>query len=85
MIGKYFLFGFWVTMMMVGCTGKDSTSYTLYRNSLVDSSLRLHVASFDSADGAEYNRENCEVASVLFLNQPSVKTKFWCEKGSYKP
>ena len=68
-----------------GCSGlAGSDTFTLYRNSVVDANMRLHVASFDSADGEAYNRENCEVAKQLFKAQPDVKTKFWCEKGPFK-
>jgi hypothetical protein len=68
---------------MTGCVS-DNDTFTLYRNSLVDENMRIHVASFNAADGDAYNRENCEQAQQLFQAQPGVKTKFWCEKGSYK-
>ena len=58
--------------------------YTLYRNSVLDSTKRFHVASFNSTDGDDYNRENCEVARGLFQRQPGVTVKYWCEKGEYK-
>ncbi len=67
---------------LVACGG-DST-YTLYRNSVTDSSMRLHVATFDAADGEAYNQGNCYQAQELFQAQPLVKTKFWCEKGKYR-
>ena len=46
--------------------------------------MRLHVATFDAADGEAYNRGNCDQAKELFQAQPGVKTKFWCEKGRYR-
>lgn len=58
--------------------------YTLYRNSIVTPSMRLHVATFDASDGASYNRENCEQARALFTNQAGVKTRFWCEPGRFQ-
>lgn len=61
----------------------DST-YTLYRNSITDQSMRIHVGTFDSVDGSEYNRENCAQAAFLFQGQAKVKTKFWCESGRFK-
>lgn len=61
----------------------DST-YTLYRNSVTDQSMRIHVATFDSADGGDYNRENCAQAVLLFQAQAGVRTKFWCESGRFK-
>ncbi len=59
-------------------------TYTLYRNSVMDKSMRIHVATFDSTDGEAYNRENCEQAATLFQAQSGVKTKFWCESGHFK-
>ena len=58
--------------------------FTLYRNSVTDENMRIHVSTFDAADGEAYNRENCELAQLLFKAQPGVKTKFWCEKGRFK-
>lgn len=63
---------------------KDEMTYVLYRNSVTDDSMRLHVASFDAHDGEAYNRGNCEQAQELFQLQPGVKVKFWCEKGRFK-
>jgi len=72
----------------IGLAGCDllatTTSYTLYRSSLLDSNLRVHVATFDVSESEGYNRENCELAAKLFAGQPSVQTKFWCEKGRYR-
>ena len=58
--------------------------HTLYRNSVLDQNMRVHVATFDANDGDKYNRENCEQAQQLFQAQSGVKTKFWCEKGTFK-
>ena len=59
--------------------------YTLYRSSAVigGEKWRLHVATFDSADGSEYNRDNCEVAKQLFQSQPGVTVTYWCERGYF--
>ncbi len=70
--------------ILVGCSVSDSTSFTLYRNSILDENMRIHVASFDANDGDRYNKENCNQAQELFQAQPAVKTKFWCEKGKFK-
>jgi hypothetical protein len=69
---------------VVNCSA-DST-YTLYRDSVTEggSAMRIHVATFDAANGEDYNRENCEVAQQLFSAQEGVKTRFWCEKGRYR-
>lgn len=66
------------------CAAAEAPGYTLYRNSLTDAQLRLHVASFDAAEGPAYNRENCEQARALFQAQPGVKTNFWCEPGRFR-
>jgi hypothetical protein len=58
--------------------------FTLYRNSVTDENMRIHVATFDASEKEEYNRNNCEQAQLLFQNQSGVKTKFWCEKGRFK-
>jgi hypothetical protein len=63
---------------------RDGSTYTLYRSSVTDENLRLHVATFDSSDGEAYNRGNCDQAQQLFQAQPSVKTKFWCEKDRFR-
>lgn len=62
----------------------DSTTYTLYRNSLVEDITRVHVATFDADDGESYNQENCMIAAELFKQQPSVKVRYWCERGRFK-
>lgn len=62
----------------------DTDVFTLYRNSVTNENMRIHVATFDAAEKEEYNRGNCEQAQVLFQAQAGVKVKFWCEKGRYK-
>lgn len=59
----------------------DSDIFTLYRNSIVGAKMRIHVATFDSDIGEDYNQENCFLAATLFKNQPVVKVHHWCEKG----
>jgi len=46
--------------------------------------MRIHVATFDSEDGKDYNNGNCKQAQLLFQTQSDVKTKFWCEEGHFK-
>jgi len=78
------IFSFGCVAAVLGCTSADDTAYTLYRSSVVLKNARMHVASFDAADGDTYNGENCHQAQALFQSQPSVETKFWCEKGRFK-
>jgi hypothetical protein len=63
MKGRLLLFG---AFALSGCT--DNDTYTLYRNSPSFSDMRIHVASFDTGDGENYNRENCQVAGSYSRN-----------------
>jgi hypothetical protein len=72
-----------VCVLLSAC-GSESDRYTLYRNGVMDAQARYHVASFDTVDGRKYNNENCNLAAELFLKQPGVKTRFWCEQGPAK-
>nr|WP_294839747.1 hypothetical protein [uncultured Methylotenera sp.] len=62
----------------------DERIFTLYRNSVTNENMRIHVATFDASEDEAYNRSNCEQAQLLFQAQPEVKNKFWCEKGRFK-
>ena len=68
--------------LLSGCNG-GIDPYTLYRNSVVRDEARIHVATFDAADGGAYNRDNCELAANLFQAQSGVRTRFWCERGRF--
>lgn len=72
-------------VILVGCGGgtEGRDTYTLYRSGIKDPSHRVHIATFDSEKGQEYNDKNCELAQHLFQSQPRVTTKFWCERGRY--
>ena len=67
------------TLMLSGCG--DGGAYTLYRNSPAFPEMRIHVATFDAAAGEDYNGENCRIASDLFVRQPGVTVRYWCERG----
>ena len=59
--------------------------YTLYRNSPIDITMRIHVATFDTNHGREYNAENCFIAADLWEKEarhPAVR--YWCEPGRYR-
>lgn len=80
---------------LVSCTPfADENAYTLYRNSDMGFETRVHVATFNVDDTADFNRSNCEMASRLFnanLNAsenaqsdaPRRSWGFWCEAGTY--
>ncbi len=62
----------------------DGEVLTLYRNSVMDATMRIHVGTFDSVDGRDYNAENCAVAADLFGGQDGVSVRYWCEPGRYR-
>lgn len=80
-----------------GCGEQKGRSepHTLYRNSPLDPSMRIHWASFDADDGGSYNEDNCRMAARL-LNanmtasaaaeglEPHRGVGFWCERGGYE-
>ena len=68
---------------IIGCDSGPQV-YTLYRSSVVESGLRIHVASFDVNERGVYNQDNCFTAAKLFEKQPGVVVNYWCEKGSFK-
>lgn len=71
--------------LLPGCQWQDASTFTLYRNSVLNDAARIHVATFDAADGEAYNRENCDAAAGLFGGQSGTRTRFWCEKGRFRP
>ena len=77
------IFALAVAAIIVGCDF-GGTTFTLYRNSTHDETMRIHVASFDATASEKYNRGNCEQARDLFQAQSGAKIRFWCEKGPYK-
>jgi len=72
------------TFADIGIRVSKDKVYTLYRDSVLDRSLRIHVATFDADERQAYNKENCEVARDLFESQPGVTITYWCEKGYYR-
>ena len=63
----------------------ESNTFTLYRSSVLDIDMRIHIATFDTADaGPSYNSENCQIAAALFQSQPNVSVRYWCEPGRYR-
>ncbi|MDV4164152.1 hypothetical protein ACU8L5_09300 [Rhizobium leguminosarum] len=73
-----------LSLVLIASCNDDRSQYTLYRSSAFDANMRLHVASFDSADGDNYNSENCQIAAGLFASQPGVQVRYWCEKGRFR-
>lgn len=72
-----------LTAALAGCQSADET-FTLYRGS-VTGPMKIHVATFDTSNGAVYNQENCEIARALFAGQRGVRVRYWCEHGAFRP
>jgi hypothetical protein len=82
--------------MLTACTRENrAMTYTLYRNSPVDPSMRIHWATFDAADKGSYNMNNCQMAARLLNANVTASAKaegkerdralgFWCEDGPYR-
>ena len=75
---------FVVALTMAGCTAETDV-FTLYRNSPIDKTMRIHVATFNARAGEKYNAENCDIAAGLFVAQGGVTVRYWCERGPFKP
>lgn len=87
MLSPSYLIAVGIAAMLAGCSGSGASEndvFVLYRNSIANENMRIHVATFDALDGETYNKGNCEQAQALFQAQPGVKAKFWCEKGRFK-
>ncbi len=71
-------------LAITAAAGGSAHVVTLYRSSAIDSTMRLHIATFDADEGAAYNSENCQIAAQLFQGQPGVTVRYWCESGPYR-
>ena len=71
-------------VLLTSCSLIDDSTFTLYRSSVTDPLMRVHIATFDTDNKAAYNQGNCDLARDLFQKQDGVKVKFWCEKGRYR-
>lgn len=73
-----------LTLLAAGACKGGGTIYTLYRNSPVDTEVRIHVATFEADQPESYNRQNCQIAREHFQSGAgSVVVRYWCEKGRY--
>jgi hypothetical protein len=67
-----------------GCDVGEDDSSTLYRSSVLDPAMRVHVATFDSGEGKDYNQQNCDIVTRVFAAQPGVTVQYWCERGRFR-
>jgi len=72
-------------LFSAGCDLTESGTYTLYRTSALDAAARIHIATFDTKEGAEFNADYCQTAAKLLMTQPGVTVRYWCEAGRYRP
>lgn len=57
-----------VATLLLGCKEEDQT-YTLYRNSPLNHTMRVHWATFNANESPTYNEGNCLLAAeALYLN-----------------
>lgn len=83
--------GLAILASLAACGGfQGANEITLYRNSSVDRTIRVHFATFDADGAAEPNRKNCEMAARLLnaninslANGATTGVGFWCEDGKY--
>lgn len=70
--------------LLAGCGPTDGRVFTLYRNSVMNEQLRIHIATFDADENEQYNNDNCNHVADLFRSQPGLGVRYWCEKGRFK-
>jgi hypothetical protein len=62
---------------MSGCSdGRDRKAYSLYRSTIAGSES-IHVATFDSTEGAAFNQQNCSEVAILIRSQLGVTVRYW--------
>lgn len=72
-------------LLTVGCSETPkSETFTLYRNSPIDRSLRIHVATFDAVDHEGYNLAVCGSVSDYYNEAPPMDARYWCESGRFQ-
>lgn len=83
--------------LLAGCESatRGDETYTLYRNSPLDRTMRVHWATFDVSDSTpDANRNQCDMAARLLnanvkewakieAKEYDTTLGFWCERGSY--
>lgn len=72
-----------VTLAACGQPAVDHDVFTLYRSS-VDGIEVIHVATFDTGHGREYNETNCTISRDLMKSQPGVTVAYWCAPGRFR-
>ncbi|MFZ4478681.1 MAG: hypothetical protein ACOYNZ_02165 [Rhodoferax sp.] len=78
------LLAFVVASVLLTACGRSENHYTLYQASFMNPNMRKHVATFDAADGKDYNIQNCRSIQYLYQKQAGPDARFWCEFGPYR-
>lgn len=84
-----------VAVFLAGCSDGGRDSATLYRNSPLDPSMRVHFSSFDAPERTPYNINNCQMTARLLNANVAANASaenremderigFWCEPGDYR-
>jgi hypothetical protein len=60
----------------------DSNVFTVYRNSVTDENMRIHVATFDANEKDEYNRANCKQAKRFFKGSRVFASSIGAKRGA---
>ena len=78
------------TVMFSSSSFADVSSvsvFTLYRNNHSNPAARVHIATFDTKNGGQYNELHCNKAVKYFRSDAKSRgsdERFWCEKGYVK-
>ena len=67
-------------------TSEDSVA-TLIRNNHTNVSIRVHLATFDSANGFQFNWHYCQKTADFLESDAKTRgsiERIWCEKGYFK-
>jgi hypothetical protein len=70
-------------VLFAGLTGcKVPAVYSLYRAHPTIDGWRIYIATFDAEGEIRIdNDENCARAAALFMKEPGVTVRYWCEVG----
>ncbi|MFN3774135.1 hypothetical protein [Sphingomonas parapaucimobilis] len=81
-------------LMALNACGQGSDVFTLYRNSTLDETMRIHVATFDADDygngSSRYNQQGCTFTATALteraaaMNDGTAPFHYWCEKGTFR-
>ena len=77
-----------LTVLVGACSPPvpDREVFTLYRRAVVGSPAeRVHFATFDTANGRDYNWLGCTSTAESMNAREDTIVPYWCEIGRYRP